>query len=304
MRPKAAGRARGAGAARGRRPHDRAHAHALYVGAALAASQSDYAQARQMLETCLALRRRLGNGFDIAATLSTLSMARLPPATCSARARASTRRCRSSASSAIASARRSACCTSGRSSLDAGDVERARTHLDDCLTLSRAIKHQEVEGECELVLGELALEADDIGGRARALPAFADDLPRCRRQARRGACRWWLGKADCAKANSTPPAAASTRRCAPSAPSRCARTCWRLGDWAALAAAEGRTDAFQMAAAVDRAPERLALRRTPRGAQQWKAFVALLRAAVDPAAFDEAWAVGARWEIDDAAKAS
>ena len=56
---------------------DLAQAHALYVGAALAESQSDYAEARQMLETCLALRRGLGNPVDIAATLSTLSLVRL-----------------------------------------------------------------------------------------------------------------------------------------------------------------------------------------------------------------------------------
>ena len=56
---------------------DLAQAHALYVGAALAESQSDHAEARQMLETCLALRRGLGNPVDIAATLSTLSLARL-----------------------------------------------------------------------------------------------------------------------------------------------------------------------------------------------------------------------------------
>ena len=39
---------------------DVAHAHALYVGAALADNQSDYAEARRMLEACLALRRGLG----------------------------------------------------------------------------------------------------------------------------------------------------------------------------------------------------------------------------------------------------
>ena len=54
-----------------------AQAWALYVGAALAESQSDHAEARKMLETCLELRRRLGNPVDIAATLSTLSLARL-----------------------------------------------------------------------------------------------------------------------------------------------------------------------------------------------------------------------------------
>ena len=54
-----------------------AQAWALYVGAALAESQSDHAEARKMLETCLGLRRAQGNEVDIAATLSTLSVARL-----------------------------------------------------------------------------------------------------------------------------------------------------------------------------------------------------------------------------------
>ena len=50
-------RARRAGAARRSRRRTCAQAHALYVGAALAESQSDHAEARQMLETCLVLRR-------------------------------------------------------------------------------------------------------------------------------------------------------------------------------------------------------------------------------------------------------
>ena len=37
------------------------HAHALYVGGTLAASQSDYVEARKMLAACLELRRGLGN---------------------------------------------------------------------------------------------------------------------------------------------------------------------------------------------------------------------------------------------------
>ena len=56
---------------------DLAHAHALYVGAGLADSQSDHAEARRMLEKCLELRRGLGNPIDIAAALSTLSLVRL-----------------------------------------------------------------------------------------------------------------------------------------------------------------------------------------------------------------------------------
>ena len=56
---------------------DIAHAHALFVEAALATDESDHAEARQMLETCLMLRRRLGHPLEIAATLSTLSLVRL-----------------------------------------------------------------------------------------------------------------------------------------------------------------------------------------------------------------------------------
>src|SRR5262245_66025782 len=40
---------------------DVAHAHALFVEAALATDENDHAEARDMLETCLTLRRRLGN---------------------------------------------------------------------------------------------------------------------------------------------------------------------------------------------------------------------------------------------------
>ncbi len=54
-----------------------AKAHALYVGAALAHNQGDHAAARQMLETGLVIHRGLGDAVNIAATLSTLSMARL-----------------------------------------------------------------------------------------------------------------------------------------------------------------------------------------------------------------------------------
>ncbi|HET7526647.1 MAG TPA: NB-ARC domain-containing protein, partial [Burkholderiaceae bacterium] len=59
------------------RASDVALAHALFVEAALATDENDHAEARKMLETCLALRRRLGSLVEIAATLSTLSLVRL-----------------------------------------------------------------------------------------------------------------------------------------------------------------------------------------------------------------------------------
>src|SRR5207249_513967 len=56
---------------------DGATAHALYVGAGLADSQSAHVEARRMLEQCLELRRGLGKPIEIAAALSTLSLVRL-----------------------------------------------------------------------------------------------------------------------------------------------------------------------------------------------------------------------------------
>ena len=56
---------------------DLAQAWALYVGGGLAESQSDYGEARDMLERCLVLRRRLAAPVDTAGALSTLSLVRL-----------------------------------------------------------------------------------------------------------------------------------------------------------------------------------------------------------------------------------
>jgi predicted ATPase len=50
-----------------------ARAHALYTAGVLAMNQGDHAEATKMLTESLAIRRILGNGREIAATLSTLS---------------------------------------------------------------------------------------------------------------------------------------------------------------------------------------------------------------------------------------
>ncbi len=116
------------------RESELAQGHALYVGAALAVCQSDYDEARLMLEKCLALRRGLGNPLDIAATLSTLSMARLPLGD-SDGARAA----EEEALEALPSDRQSRgrshrpACISGRSSSTPADGEAALKYLNDCL---------------------------------------------------------------------------------------------------------------------------------------------------------------------------
>src|SRR6478735_853982 len=64
------------------RASDLAQAHALYVGAVLADAQSDYGEARRMLEACLVLRRGLGDPVEIATPRERAS-ARPKPANCS-----------------------------------------------------------------------------------------------------------------------------------------------------------------------------------------------------------------------------
>ena len=171
-----------------------AQAHALYVGAALAASQSDYTEAETMLQTCLALRRQLGNTADIAATLSTLALARFGRGDTAGalageqEALALFRECGHQVGEAVALLHL------GQffNRLDDGDA--ARTHLQGGLSLARQIKHQEVEAECELMLGQLALRHDYTDDAAEH---FARSLAVCHGSGdSRGeaSVRWWQGK--------------------------------------------------------------------------------------------------------------
>ena len=178
------------------RESDLAQGHALYVGAALAHSQSDYAEARAMLEQCLTLRRRLGNEIDIAATLSTLAVTCLATATSTLPSSARRKRWRSSSSTITASARPSCCCNWGRSACGSGDDAQAREYIADCAALARQLGHREAEAECELVIGELDFES---GAPARARERFTRSLTICRGAAdKRGEANalWWLAKVD------------------------------------------------------------------------------------------------------------
>jgi predicted ATPase/class 3 adenylate cyclase len=283
---------------------DRAHAHALYVGAALAESQSDHAEARQMLEACLALRRGLGDEFDIAATLSTLSMARLPAGD-AAGARESElealqifRRLGEAVGEAIGLLHL------GQIDAYAGEPERARAQLEDGLLLALRIKHQEVEGECQLALGELAFEAGDA---AAARTRFQRSHLVCREAGdKRGEARAlrWLGKADMLEGDDE----AAQRRLDEAL--LALRTLEMredllacLDDHSALAVRRGRDElAVALAAAVDGARERLGLVLPPRRAPARRLKLDRLRAAMPDGRFDTAWAEGARWDVDEAAQ--
>ena len=94
------------------RPRTCAQAWALYVGAALATGQSDHAEARQMLETCLALRARAwATRWRSRPRCRRWRWRGCRAATRRRRWTANARRCRSFSSSATARARPSATCT-------------------------------------------------------------------------------------------------------------------------------------------------------------------------------------------------
>ena len=168
-----------------------AQAWALYVGAALAESQSDHAEARKMLETCLELRRDWATRSTSPPRCRRFRWRGSRPATPSRRRRARARRCRSSGASATASAKRSASCISARSACTRATTRRPASHLEHGLAIAREIRHQEVEGECELVLGEVALETGDA---AQACLRFKRSLTVCReagdKRGEANALRW------------------------------------------------------------------------------------------------------------------
>jgi len=288
------------------RAADVAHAWALYVGAALAESQSDHAEARRMLETCLELRRRLGSQVDIAATLSTLSFARLQGGDAQSAAVGEREALQIFRELGDRVGEAIGLLHLGQIEVYQGNDAQAHAHLEHGLAIARDIRHQEVEGECELVLGEVAFE---LGDAAQACLRFKRSLTVCREAGdKRGEANalWWLGRVDLQGGD-----LASARSRLDDA-LRAFRTfemreellgC--LEDHATLAHLDGRADAaVRLAAAADAARERLPLARSPRSERRWQQQLAALRLATTGTAFDAAWHEGRDCQIDHAVRSA
>jgi predicted ATPase/class 3 adenylate cyclase len=279
-------------------------AWALYVGAALAESQSDHAEARKMLETCLELRRSLGNEVDIAATLSTLSMARLQGGDAAGAAAVESealqifRRLEDRIGEAIGLLHLGQICAYQ------GDDAGARTHLEQCLAIAREIRHQEIEGECELVLGEVAFEkADD----AQASLRFKRSLTVCReagdKRGEANALRWLarvdLRAGDLASARARLSDALRAFR----AFEMREELLGCIEDHAELAQAENKVEiAVGLAATAARSRERLGLARSPHAELRWQALIGRLRRTLPEAPFKSAWDEAQQWQIDEAVR--
>ena len=285
---------------------DLARAWALYVGAALAGSQSDHTEARQMLETCLELRRRLGNSVDIAATLSTLSPARLQAGDAVGAGEGEREALQIFRELGDRFGEAIGLLHLGQIEVYLGNEVQARAHLEQCLAIARELKSQEIEGECELVLGETAFETGD---RVQACLRFKRSLTVCREAGdKRGEANalWWLGKADLQGGDT----ASARSRLGEALRAFRAFEMWEellgcLEDQAALVGAEGRAEvAVRLAAAATVSRDRLRLARPPRGEQRWQLQLSKLHRAIVGVAFDEAWNEGQDWPIDRAIRSA
>ncbi|HRI17221.1 MAG TPA: tetratricopeptide repeat protein [Burkholderiaceae bacterium] len=285
------------------RASDVAHAWALYAGSRLAESQSDLAEALELLETCLALRRGLGNPVDIAATLSTLSLVRLQSGDAAGAEIAEREALQIFVQIGDRVGEAIGLLHLGQIAIHRGELDAARTLLDQCLAISRELKLIDVEGECELHLGEADFDAGLID---KAAQHYKRSLIVCREGGdKRGESNalWHLGQIDLHGSDST----AARGRLGESLQSFNAfgmrsELLGCLEDCARLAHAERRPAvAAQLAGAIEIARERLSLpSRPPRAEERWLAFLATLRS--DPALddFDGAVAEGRQWQIDDA----
>ena len=282
-----------------------AQAHALYVGAALAASQSDYVEAERMLETCLALRRQLGNNVDIAATLSTLALAHF--------GRGDMHGALAGEQEALPLFRAAghrvgeavALLHLGQFFTRLDDEEAAQHHLQAGLDLARQIKHQEVEAECELVLGQLAFTKDRPELAARH---FGRSLAVCKASGDshgEASVRWWQGKlALQAGALDEACEELSAALQAFVASERRMETLLCLRDHARLMLQRGAAESAVGAAAAAAAGLVLIGMSPTTGADRpWQAELEALHAAVpDAAAFQQAWDAGREAGLEAAAR--
>ena len=283
---------------------DVARAHVLNLGAALAWSQGDPAAALADLTPCLALRRALNcsadHSVDLAATLSTMALARLSVG--------DAKGARAAALEALPLFRQAAhpvgeaavLLQLGQVEFFLGQDESAREHLQAALALARRIKHPETEAEAELVLAQVAFESGDSAGAELGL---ARSLKQCLAAGdRRGAANalWWLGKVDLLAG-------------------RLALACARFGealtafsafdmheqlpdcleDHAALALAlQAPEAAVALASAAHQQRDKSPLVRSSRAQARGLVLLGRLRAACSEAEFNRAWQQAQGWEAN------
>jgi predicted ATPase/class 3 adenylate cyclase len=279
-----------------------AQGHALYVGAALADSQGFNVEAHRMLDECLALRRKLDNPFDLAATLSTRSLVLLHAGLAD--------EARTDESEAVKIFRdiehrvgeAMALLHLGQVEVYSQNDAEARRHLEEAIALAREIGYAEVEAECELALGQLALFAGDADG---AVARFERSLEVCGEsedKRNEAVAIWWLGRVNLRAGESIDARARLTRALrAFQAFEMNTELIGCLEDFADLFTTSGAVDAAaSLMGAAASLRERLALSRSPRAEEHWRGVVARARELEGEAAFDATFARGRDWTTEEA----
>jgi tetratricopeptide (TPR) repeat protein len=253
-----------------------------------------------MLETCLVLRRGLGNPVDIAATLSTLSQAQIHAGNAAAAECAEREALQIFLQIGDRMGEAIGQLHLGQIALHIGNDALAASHLEECLSLARELKNQEFEGECELGFGAIGFEA---GNASAARLHFDRALTVCREAGdKRGeaSALWWLGKADLQVGDlvSARSQLANAMRTFRGFEMRDELVSC-IEDCSILARAEGQAVVgVRLASAVEMARERLGFSQSLRSQERWQSHIKSLRDALAPAEFEAAWREGRAWGVD------
>ncbi|HJU22743.1 MAG TPA: hypothetical protein VJ891_09550, partial [Casimicrobiaceae bacterium] len=284
------------------RENEVAQGHALYVGAALADSQGFHGEAQRMLGECLALRKKLDNRFDLAATLSTRSIVLLHAGLAD--------QARADESEAVTIFREiehrvgeaMALVHLGQIEAYAENDVDARRHLEQGIALARDIGYAEVEAECELTLGQLALNKNDLDG---AVARFERSLEICAEsedKRNQAVAMWWLGRVNLRRhdVDGARLRLGNALR-AFHAFEMNAELVGCLEDFAELLATTGLVDnAVNLMGNATSLRERLGLSRPQRAEEDWKRTIAHARQLAGDAAFEASFARGREQSTEEA----
>lgn len=254
-----------------------------------------------MLEECLELRRGVASPTDIAATLSTLSLARLRAGDTKAAEDAEQEALKVFRSTGDIYGEAIGLFHIGEICHRDGRHDESRRYLQQCLTLAQQLGNQEIEGACRLMIGEVAF---DLGELSEAQESFNRSLVICQAAADRGGeanATRWLGKCDLRHGR---------REMARARLDQALRSFVSFEMWEELLAcledvAECVSDgdaskATRLLSAVERARERLQLPRPEEGMRVSRNLLRRLRDSLEASVFESQWQSGQALDIREA----
>ena len=141
---------------------DLARANILYAAAALAVSQGDAGEAQRLLETCLALHRKLDDSRGVANTLSTLTLTYLAAGRADAAMAAEQEAMELFRQQGHKVGEAIGLQHQGHILIFQGQLAAARRQVKQALELAQSLKNREIESECEWLLAEVARAEGDV----------------------------------------------------------------------------------------------------------------------------------------------